>query len=282
MEEEESAVRCESRDMQSEAVLTSSININPHISDIPVSGPQWPAPSCCGPSCCRPPSRPSPRCPARTPGQGPCWLYPFLVNILTVKISYGCFDWTFKKFPNWKLKWKRVFTLQKSTIALFRNASSIHHYHYQTQVTATLFLLSRFRLIQQRGWVGNWRVRNVGASVHSVQAGQLCPDCLAPCSVVLCAPRGDNAILCHNANVYCWLPILCPFSHYLTIHISICAAACKSPKTSNKKYLHNNSFETLENHLTTSDLHILTTVHLPRGSIQWMEHNNFLVNYLIS
>ena len=53
-------------------------------------------------------------------------------------------------------------------------------------------------------------------------------------------------------------------------------------KTSNKKYLHNNSFETLENHLTTSDLHILTTVHLPRGSIQWMEHNNFLVNYLIS
>ena len=59
---------------------------------------------------------------------------------------------------------------------------------------------------------------------------ELCPVCSAPCSVVLCAPLGDNAILCHNANVYCWLPIFCPFSHYLTIHISICAAACKSPK----------------------------------------------------
>ena len=104
-----SAVTCESRDMQSVAVLTSSININPHISDIPVSGPQWPAPSCCGPSCCRPPSRPSPRCPARTPGQGPCWLYPFFVNILAVKISYGCFVCTFKKFPNWTLKWESVY-----------------------------------------------------------------------------------------------------------------------------------------------------------------------------
>ena len=104
-----SAVTCESRDMQSVAVLTSSININPHISDIPVSGPQWPAPSCCGPSCCRPPSRPSPRCPARTPGQGPCWLYPFFVNILAVKISYGCFVCTFKKFSNWTLKWESVY-----------------------------------------------------------------------------------------------------------------------------------------------------------------------------
>ena len=75
-----------------------------------------------------------------------------------------------------------------------------------------------------------WQLKSEECWGHSVQTGQLCPDCLAPCSVVLCAPRGDNAILCHNANVYCWLPIFCPFSHYLTIHISICAAACKSPK----------------------------------------------------
>ena len=90
------------------------------------------------------------------------------------------------------------------------------------------------------------RVRNVWASVHRVQAGSFV--LTVHCTALCCTPWGDNAILCHNANVYCWLPIFCPFSHYLTIHISICAAACKSPKTSNKKYLHNNSFETLENH----------------------------------
>ena len=276
MEEEESAVRCESRDMQSEAVLTSSININPHISDIPVSGPQWPAPSCCGPSCCRPPSRPSPRCPARTPGQGPCWLYPFLVNILTVKISYGCFDWTFKKFPNWKLKWKRVFTLQKSTISLFRNASSIHHYHYQTQVTATLFLLSRF-WFSSEGEVATeeWGMLGPVSTVSRLGSFVLTILCSAPPGVIMpyyaIMPMFTAGCLYFVHSHTIW-----PFTfQYVLLLVN-------HQKTSNKKYLHNNSFETLENHLTTSDLHILTTVHLPRGSIQWMEHNNFLVNYLIS
>ena len=188
-----SAVTCESRDMQSVAVLTSSININPHISDIPVSGPQWPAPSCCGPSCCRPPSRPSPRCPARTPGQGPCWLYPFFVNILAVKISYGCFVCTFKKFSNWTLKWESVYFTKVNN----RTVQECQLHPSLPDPGDCNFIFVEQILIdsEARGGVATERVRNVWASVHSVQAGSFV--LTVHCTALCCAPhpRGDNAIM---------------------------------------------------------------------------------------